>query len=500
MLTSTRTVALVFPGWQVHVEHDHDAAYRAFEPVIRAVASLSPLVHVHSAGIALFAARGPSRYFGGDVSLAQVLNDTVARVCGAHTRLGEQKWGIGVADGRVAALVAARLACRNRAPVVVPAGSSVEFLAQCPVTVLSRDGDIPVDTVGVLSRLGLRTLGAVAGLSEVELVDRFGATGEQVHRIVNGCDVHMLVPESPPADFIRQHEFEEPVHTSGIVIAALRHTCTDLVLSLENMALQCVRLQVLIESDHGERSERMWQQPRGFTAQGILERLRWQLDGWATGDSTSDSSDDSTITAGIVRVQLVPVDVRLLDAEQQGLWGSRREHDERAWRAVTQALAVHPDVNVTVPEWRGGRDVASAFVRVPVDTVDLRDKVACVRRVTTGNGVPEQWSGVLPVPSPSTVYTVPIPVRLCDPKGGDVMVSGRHELTGVPDSVRSDTATNTVLSWAGPWPVEERWWDPRRRRRMARMQVLVEDQRTHLRKVLLLVVENKKWAVAATYN
>lgn len=493
MLTSTRTVALVFPEWGLHFGDDHDAAHRAFEPIVRSLSAISPLVHVHTAGIALFAARGPSRYFGGDISLVGLLHDTVDGACRAHDVARTSRWGIGIADGRVAALVAARRSCRNHSPVVVPVGGSVAFLAPCPVAVLVHDGDIAADTVDVFPRLGLPTLGAVAGLSEMELIDRFGAVGEQVYRIVNGFDVHMLVPELPPPDFIRQHEFEEPVATSTIVLAALHDTCADLVSSLEARALQCVRMHVLIESDHAERNERMWHQPRGFTAHGILERLRWQLEGWLLGEG-------ATITAGIVRVQLVPIDVRLLDAEQQGLWGGRREHDERAFRAVTQALAVHSDVNVTVPEWRGGRDIAQAFVQVPVEGVDLRDRAACVRRVTSGNGVPEQWSGVLPTPSPSTVYTVPIPVRLCDADGRDVVVGGRHELGNTPAFVKFETADHRVVSWAGPWPVEERWWDPLRHRRMARMQVFVENPRTRAQQVLLLVVENKQWSVAAMYN
>lgn len=491
MLSSTRTVALVFPEWVSQCDDDHDAAHRAFEPIIRLVSSISPLVHVHGAGIVLFAARGPSRYFGGDSSLATVLHDTVARASDAP--VNKMRWGVGVADGRVAALVAARHACRRGGPVVVPIGGSAEFLAPCPVAVLTRDGDISGDIVGLFPRLGLRTLGAVAGLSEAELIDRFGVAGEHIHRIVNGCDVHMLVPELPPPDFIRQHEFDEPVSTSTVVLAALRRTCADLVSLLDDRALQCVRLHVLIESDHAERTERVWHQPRGFSAQGILERLRWQLDGWST-------EEDSGVTAGIVRVRLAPVDVRLLDAEQQGLWGGRREHDERAVRAVNQALAVDARVSATVPEWRGGRDVARAFTQISVDGVDLRDRVGCVKRVTTGDGIPEQWSGALPAPSPSTVYTVAFPAHVRDALDVDVTVGGRHELTGVPASVRCGELTYRVVSWAGPWPVEERWWDPRRRRRMARLQVLVEDPRTSAQHVLLLVIENKKWVVSALYN
>src|SRR5205823_5585590 len=52
-----------------------------------------------------------------------------------------------------------------------------------------------------------------------------------------------------------------------------------------------------------------------------------------------------------------------------------------------------------------------------------------------------------------------------------------------------------VVSWAGPWPVEERWWDTRARRRRARWQVATADGAAHL-----LCLEDGRWSVEATYD
>jgi protein ImuB len=52
-----------------------------------------------------------------------------------------------------------------------------------------------------------------------------------------------------------------------------------------------------------------------------------------------------------------------------------------------------------------------------------------------------------------------------------------------------------VRAWAGPWPLEERWWDPAAARRQARFQVVLADGRAHL-----LVVEGGRWWCAATYD
>jgi protein ImuB len=52
-----------------------------------------------------------------------------------------------------------------------------------------------------------------------------------------------------------------------------------------------------------------------------------------------------------------------------------------------------------------------------------------------------------------------------------------------------------VVAWAGPWPVDERWWDPRRHRRRVRLQMVDGDGMARL-----LVLEAGAWKVAATYD
>jgi protein ImuB len=51
-----------------------------------------------------------------------------------------------------------------------------------------------------------------------------------------------------------------------------------------------------------------------------------------------------------------------------------------------------------------------------------------------------------------------------------------------------------VTGWAGPWPVEERWWDAGGHRK-ARLQVVLEDGAAHL-----LTRERGAWRVEATYE
>jgi protein ImuB len=52
-----------------------------------------------------------------------------------------------------------------------------------------------------------------------------------------------------------------------------------------------------------------------------------------------------------------------------------------------------------------------------------------------------------------------------------------------------------VVAWAGPWPVEERWWNPDSTRRLARFQLVGADGNAWL-----LLVEDGRWWTEARYD
>ena len=52
-------------------------------------------------------------------------------------------------------------------------------------------------------------------------------------------------------------------------------------------------------------------------------------------------------------------------------------------------------------------------------------------------------------------------------------VSARQLLSAPPAYVRRRGTDLTVTAWAGPWTVDEQWWDSAAHRRLARLQVVV---------------------------
>ncbi|MEO8363791.1 MAG: DNA polymerase Y family protein, partial [Ilumatobacteraceae bacterium] len=62
----------------------------------------------------------------------------------------------------------------------------------------------------------------------------------------------------------------------------------------------------------------------------------------------------------------------------------------------------------------------------------------------------------------------------------------------------ANAAPYVVVSWAGPWPVEERWWDPTRRRRLARLQLVIT--RGDTTRAVIVAREHGQWWLTATYG
>ena len=79
--------------------------------------------------------------------------------------------------------------------------------------------------------------------------------------------------------------------------------------------------------------------------------------------------------------------------------------------------------------------------------------------------------------------------------GASVTVSGRGLVSAAPVRVAWSGGTFEFEGWAGPWSVEERWWDPAAAARLARVQVVATDGTA-----LLLACEAGAWWLEATYD
>jgi protein ImuB len=467
---------------QVRIEpHDPTRDARAFEQVVQAVGALVPRIEITEPGTLTFVARGPARYFGGEAAMAAKVVAVAAEAVGLSLA-AVGSLGLGVADGRFAAGIAARRAAVSGMPSVVPAGTAAtaEFLHGLPVQLLVDVAGVPADFAHLLHRLGLHHLGALAALPATDLAARFGPLGAFAHRIASGGDDRLPGTQDPPSGLHVQRAFEPPVlHTDALVFVG-RQLAEELVALLAADGRVCTRLEVVAETEHGERSERLWYRSSGLSAAAMVERVRWQLDAWAQLDD---------LTAGVALLRLDPVEVRSDDGVQLGLWGGRTQADDWAVRAVARLVALVGEQQVLVPAVQGGRQPHDTYAWVPAATADLTDSTERL----AGPGAP--WPGSLPAPSPALLHQPAKPIAVLDAEGRPVGVSGRGAVSASPATVQIQGTTDDVESWAGPWPVDERWWDTARARRTARFQVLTRSGR-----LLLVVVERGQWWLSAEYR
>ena len=107
------------------------------------------------------------------------------------------------------------------------------------------------------------------------------------------------------------------------------------------------------------------------------------------------------------------------------------------------------------------------------------------------------WPGRLPPPAPAVVAPAPVAVEVLDADGAPVGVTGRGLATNDPARLRlPDGGRVDVVAWAGPWPVEERWWDAATTEsRRARLQVVDTEGVARL-----LALEHGQWWVLAVYD
>ncbi len=325
------------------LDPDPDRDARAFEPVVVAVEELAPGVEVVRPGLVALPARGPVGYFGGELVAAERLVDQVAARAGVECQ-------VGLADGLFAAVLAAR-----RGMAVGP-GDTRAFLAPLGVEELDREPDVDrSELVGLLHRLGLRSLGAFGALDARDVASRFGADAVLAHRLARGLDPRPPVRRHPPEELTVELELDPPVDRVDAAAFAARGLAERLHRTLAGHGLSCTRLGVAARTVDGEQLLRVWRCAEPLTPAGTVDRVRWQLDSWLTRGGSG----------AVDRLWLVPEETVTAGELQLGLWGDVGEADERAGRALVRVQALLGPEAVVTAVLVGGRDPAERVRLVP---------------------------------------------------------------------------------------------------------------------------------------
>ena len=458
---------------------DRDA--RAFEPVLAVVEDLRPGVAALRPG--LLAVRAPGSWYGSETAAA-------ATACQALVETGVWDVRVGIADDLFTAEQAARTA-EVQSWTVVPDGGSPSFLRGLPVHVLQDDGARGRELVGLLQRLGLRTLGDLADLPGDAVEHRLGSYGATVRRRARGEDPTLFAARTPPPELDAEVAFEPPLDSVEAITFSVRTTAERFVSQLAHHQLVATGVRVEAEADGAVCSSRVWLHPRHFSARDLVDRVHWQLQS-AGSTSGAGSALRARRHAGVVRapidrVRFVPELVEPAAAHGEALWGSAS--DDLVERGVARVQGMVGFDAVRRPVLQGGRSPSARQALVPWGerAVDLRP-------------VDRPWPGRVPGPAPVRVFATPPAAEVVDDAGREVCVTDRGVVSGEPRRFRVTGRDGTglpwqpVAAWAGPWPTDEGWWSggagP-----TARFQVVGADGRAWL-----LVRAPDGWALEAGYD
>jgi protein ImuB len=139
-------------------------------------------------------------------------------------------------------------AARRSGDVIVPRGEGARMLARLPFTALRPSEEL----YEAVRTLGVRTIGQWAKLDAASVAGRFGAEGEQLHRVARGRGLPAWTAP-PVAELPVQVEVrpEEPVETVDGLLHMLRDGLAELVAQLEARGKAVAGLGLRFELEQG---------------------------------------------------------------------------------------------------------------------------------------------------------------------------------------------------------------------------------------------------------
>ena len=472
----------------VLVDRARDAEYALFETVAAAVDTVAAGVESLRPGLLLMPAAGAARHAGGEEQLAEKLINAVADLTGFEC-------SVGIADGPLAAIIAARTGR------IIHPGRSGDFLAPHPITALLHAplGDSTrfhttdlslTETISLLTRLGMHTLGDFAALPARAVVDRFGPAVHLLHLLAGGSEPSASAHLRPEQPILVERSLDPPVERVDQAAFAAKPMAQELQSMLRSRGAVCTRLSIIARSAEGHETARTWRHDGALSTGDVVDRVRWQCDAWI-----QQACRRSDICAGaIVHLQLLPEQIVPAGSHAPALWGAAGEKTARAHRALTRAQSIAGERSVLVPAPAGGRLLSDLSALMPF-------------RTEAPSSAPGPWPGRLPAPLPTIVFPAGAQpgITLIGTGGSPVLVTARGLLSEAPShAVMSKSlhpaipsgAPLAVTAHSTPQLIDQAWWrGADQARRGARLQIVLEH--TH---AVVLLSDQGSWFVEGLYG
>ncbi len=316
--------------------------------------------------------------------------------------------------------------------------------------------------VDLLRRLGIRTLADFAALPAGDVLARFGFDAAYAHRLASGVDERPLAVRTPPPDLAVTGEYDPPLERVDMAAFAARALAERLHERLAAHGLAATRLGIEAHTAAGEELHRVWRHDGLLDAAALADRVALAARRLAHRHRPGQCA--GWTVAGPTHRRHRPA------AAHPGRRGPVRRHAARpVGRARRGRRAGAPGAGPGAGPARPGlglhrRARRRPGVRRAGPPGALGRRQEPQQQAHGDERIPEvdqPWPGRLPTPAPATVLPEPAPIAVRTADGALLAVDARLALTGVPAAVQiGREPAVAVVGWAGPWPVEERWWAP----------------------------------------
>ncbi|AWE42417.1 DNA polymerase Y family protein [Actinobaculum sp. 313] len=352
---------------------DPERGMRRFEPILQALDRHIARLTVLEPGSVIFTSRGAVRTAGSEQALAEALIGEIADIAGCEAN-------VGFAEGTLATLLAARES------LMLSSAESADYLAAQPATqvlnalpVMGRKAEVE-QYIGILARLGIRTLGGIHCLGAAALTTRFGAMGNQLWVLASGADMRLHPQGMRAQDLALSRSFEPPLQQAEAAAFAARILAEQLSNEMTSRGLTGGQLTITAVLESGDDLTRSWMMDGGG-ARDITDRVRWQLASWIDADGGGSA---------ICRLELHMADMLPAGYRPQPLWGGRSAGDELAARTAVRMQALVGEDGVRVAYNVGGRLPADRYEECPWGQVFP----------SSGKEKEFPWPGGIPDPRP----------------------------------------------------------------------------------------------------
>lgn len=475
------------------LERDVSAALDEFEAFVAAIHEAVNELEVVAPGELAFRAGSAVRAYGSE----QALIDHILAIAPVVPTLslpgsGGARAGVGVADGRFAAAIAARIAGARSLPApavassgppvgsaIVPAGTAREFLASVPIDALGPEINAP-DLIETFLLLGIKTLGDLAAMPGEALISRFGQAGLLAHQLACGSDSRPLLLSRIDTPLNAECELDPPVDNIDQLTFAVKSLGDRLAVTMEQSITTARVIQLEAIDEQGVTHTASWRNDGGISS--AAERARWHVESWR-------------LQSGICRIRLLPEGVEAERGDQLTLSGMEGaidpEAELRAERAVSRLSALTDTAEVFRVMASGGR--------LPHERASLK---AIGSEGLKGEGMPSQPSLRTPSTAPAgrKAGTPPWPGRLPSPAPARIesTVLATKDVSGAPGELMEISTINgrSVASAVGPFRYRMRWWSPDGGTERDVWQVALDDG------TALLVSHDRvgTWVIEAIYD